>query len=41
MILRVFMMQWKKTVKSDWTEQVKVDLLDFNIEPNLYVIKKH
>ena len=40
MIHRVFMMQWKQPVKSDWTEQVKVDLFDFNIQPNLDVIKK-
>ena len=33
------MKQWDEPVKLDWTEQVKIDLQDFNIQPNLEEIK--
>ena len=39
MLRKVFMQQWSVPVKLDWTEQVKIDLQDFNIRPNLEEIK--
>ena len=40
MTLNVFMAQWKKPVKKDWTNQVKKDLADFRMDVNLFEIKK-
>ena len=38
-ISKVFRKQWNNPVKSDWTEKVKADLIDFKIEINLSEIK--
>ena len=40
MIHKVFIQQWNDPIKLDWTEQVKIDLADFHILPNLKEIKK-
>ena len=40
MLFKFFDIQWKYPCKNDWTLQVKTDLEDFKIEPNLSKLKK-
>ena len=37
---KVLMAQWNNPTKDDWTEQVKLDLKDFQIEADLIKITK-
>ena len=41
MTYKVFLTQWNHPVKQDWTLQVRKDLSDFKIEPNLSNLKKN
>ena len=40
MTYKVLLAQWNHPVKQDWTEQVREDLFQFRIEPNLESLKK-
>ena len=40
MTRNVFIAQWNKPVKQDWTNQVKKDLAEFKIDLNLFEIEK-
>ena len=39
MLYKFFSAQWKYPVKNDWTEQVKLDLEEFEISSNLELIR--
>ena len=39
MTYKVLLAQWNHPVKQDWTEQVREDLSEFRIKPNLDSLK--
>ena len=39
MVYKFFLVQWKYPSRNDWTEQVKIDLEDFGLKPDLDYIK--